>query len=144
MKVTVFHNKRCEITHEVIGLKKMAVVDCGDREVDDALEYAWERTNNIYGSWSRGRYVEGEINNDYSEDVKVIAPLEKGWDGKEYGHRSSMVGDCFLTDPTSDGIGEFEDFKTYRVAPCGFEEITDKEFVDARIAYSNRNRKLYP
>jgi hypothetical protein len=143
MKVTVFHKKHCEITHEFIGLKKMAVVDCGDREVDNALEYAWERTNNIYGSWSRGRYVEGDINNDYSEDVRVIAPLEKGRDGKEYGHRSSMVGDYFLTAP-SDGIGEFEEFKPYQVAPCGFERATDKEFVDARIAYSTRNRKLYP
>lgn len=62
----------------------------------DACEYAFARTQNIFGSWSRGPVFEdGEHNEDYSENVQVIQPLLV-CDGKEYGHRSSMVGDLFV------------------------------------------------
>ena len=135
MEIMVFHKKSDRNTGDDMGLGRMAIIECGDREIDDALEYAWKRTNNIYGSWSRGRYVEGDINNDYSEDIKEIATREKGWDGKEYGHRSSMVGDYFVKCPP-DGIGVYE---PYRVAPCGFEKVTDEEFFKAANDHLDRN-----
>ena len=62
----------------------------------DACEYAFARTQNIFGSWSKGPQLEnGEHNEDFSENVEVIQPLLT-YDGKEYGHRSSMIGDLFV------------------------------------------------
>jgi hypothetical protein len=58
--------------------------------VENALEYAFARTQNIFGSWSMPEYFpNGERNEDYSENV-TAAPLVDG-----RGHRSSMVGDIF-------------------------------------------------
>ena len=80
-----------------------------------ALEYAFQKTNNIEGSWSKPQVFEfdGKVfeNPDFSEDVTVMAPLEVV-DGKEYGLRSTSVGDQML-------FGT----KKYRVAFAGFEEI---------------------
>lgn len=62
----------------------------------DACEYAFARTQNIFGSWSKGPVFEdGEHNEDFSENVEVIQPLVT-YDGKSYGHRSSMIGDLFV------------------------------------------------
>lgn len=58
----------------------------------DALEYAFARTQNIFGSWSRGEFFgDGERNEDWSP---YVTPAPLGEDG--YGHRSSMVGDIFV------------------------------------------------
>lgn len=82
---------------------------------EDALEYAYRKTNNIEGSWSKGPYfeVDGVMhqNPDYSEDITVMAPLEV-IDGVEYGLRSTSMNDQML-------IGN----KKYKVAMCGFEEL---------------------
>ena len=82
---------------------------------NDALEYAYRKTNNIEGSWSKPQVFEfkGEVvnNPDYSEDVTVMAPLEVV-DGIEYGLRSTSMGDQML-------FGT----KKYKVAAFGFEEI---------------------
>lgn len=62
----------------------------------DACEYAFARTQNIFGSWSKGpQFEDGEHNEDYSENVEVIQPLVT-CGGQTYGHRSSMVGDLFV------------------------------------------------
>lgn len=62
----------------------------------DACEYAFTRTQNIFGSWSKGpSFEDGEHNEDYSENVEVIQPLVT-FNGKSYGHRSSMIGDLFV------------------------------------------------
>lgn len=83
--------------------------------VDEALEYAYERTNNIMGSWSKPQTFEFNgktvFNEDFSEDVTVMAPLEVH-DGIEYGLRSTSMNDQML----------FEGVK-YRVAMAGFKEI---------------------
>lgn len=83
---------------------------------DMALEYAYKRTNNIMGSWSKPQVFEfdGQVveNEDFSEDVTVIAPLYVDEDGKEWGHRSTSMGDQML-------FGT----KKYKVAAFGFEEI---------------------
>ena len=62
----------------------------------DACEYAFARTQNIFGSWSKGpQFEDGSHNEDYSENVEVIAPLET-YMGRTLGHRSSMIGDLFV------------------------------------------------
>lgn len=95
----------------------VAFVEVGDRTGDDALEYAFERTNNISGSWSRPATFEfrGEIceNLDYSEDVTIMAALPVSErTGETMGLRSTSVGDQML----------FEG-KKYKVMPFGFKEV---------------------
>ena len=93
----------------------VALVDVGERTGTDALEYAYFRTQNLHGSWSKGPVIEwnGEEhdNVDYSADITVMAPLERV-DGKEYGLRSTSVGDHML-------IGTV----TYKVDSFGFSEL---------------------
>jgi hypothetical protein len=76
--------------------RTVAFVEVGTRTGSDALEYAYRRTQNIEGSWSKGPVIEWEgqehDNGDYSEDITVMAPLETV-DGKTYGLRSTSVGD---------------------------------------------------
>lgn len=92
--------------------RTVAFVDVPENfTTDDALEYAYKRTNNIMGSWSKGPYIEDQVNEDFSKDVTVMAPLEV-IDGVEYGLRSTSMGDQMV-------FGT----KKYRVAMCGFEEI---------------------
>ena len=55
--------------------------------------------SNIEGSWSKGEYLEnGDLNEDFSEWVETIAPLEIGDNGKVWGHRSSSQGDVYVLD----------------------------------------------
>lgn len=62
----------------------------------DACEYAFARTQNIFGSWSMGpTFEDGEHNEDFSENVEVVQPLMTAG-GRKYGHRSSMIGDLFV------------------------------------------------
>ena len=80
--------------------------------VDTAdLELAWKLTNNRYGSWSRGEFVNGVENLDYSPLVEVVKPLVVK-NGKTYGHRSSMVGDELVTEEGS-----------FKVAVFGFDKV---------------------
>lgn len=102
MIITVTH-QAFEKTPSIV-----AKVNVGDRTGDIALEYAYVRTQNIQGSWSRNDI---ENNPDYSEDVTVLADLPVV-DGKTYGLRSTSMGDYMLLDN-----------KTYKVAMCGFKEV---------------------
>ena len=77
----------------------------------DNLELAWRLTNNIKGSWSHAEVVDGVENPDYSPLVEVVEPLMVK-NGKTYGHRSSMVGDVFVTDSGS-----------FKVAIFGFDKV---------------------
>lgn len=97
-----------EIYHT--GLK-VAEVDAGSKSVEDALDFAWERTNNIGGSWSMGPVIDGQDNYDYSDKVTVLVPLMFA-NGRTYGLRSSSVGDIFVIDG-----------KGFKVAGCGFDPI---------------------
>jgi len=101
-KVTVIH-QAFEKTPEMI-----AYVNVGDRTGDIALEYAYFRTQNIQGSWSRNDI---ENNPDYSEDVTVMADLPVH-EGVTYGLRSTSMGDQML-------LGN----EKYKVAMCGFDRI---------------------
>ena len=95
--------------------RTVAFVEVGDRTGVDALEYAYRRTQNIDGSWSKGPVIEwdGEEhdNGDYSKDITVMQPLHVK-DGVEYGHRSTSMGDHIL----------FGTVK-YRVDSFGFSEL---------------------
>ena len=95
--------------------RTVAFVECGERTGSDALEYAYRRTQNIEGSWSKGPVIEWEgqehDNGDYSEDITVMAPLHNK-DGKTYGLRSTSVGDHIV----------FGTVK-YKVDSFGFSEL---------------------
>ena len=84
------------------ALDTIALVNIPDHQLgfnsneQDACEYAFARTQNIFGSWSMGPIFEdGTSNEDYSENVIAVMPLAT-FNGKAYGHRSSMVGDLFV------------------------------------------------
>lgn len=103
MKVLVLHRER-----ETIGRERyilVATVDTPKHETHEALEYAYRWTQNFQGSWSM------KTGEDANFRVHVMAPLPEE-DGRTYGLRSSMIGDCFFADGT-----------LYRVDPFGFEAI---------------------
>ena len=100
--------------------KTVALIEVGNIDVlgeMQALEYAYHRTQNIQGSWSRAEemYYNGEavFNEDFSSDVTVLAelPVSKR-SGEVMGLRSTSMGDTML-------LGN----KKFKVAMCGFEEI---------------------
>ena len=63
------------------------------------INFAYRVTQNLEGSWSRGKYMaDGELNEDYNPWVKSIKPLKVDEDGKEWGHRSTSGGDVFVLD----------------------------------------------
>jgi hypothetical protein len=96
--------------------RTVAFVEVGDRTGSDALEYAYRLTQNIEGSWSKGPVMEWEgqehDNGDYSQDITVMQPLHVDADGKEWGHRSTSMGDQILFGTAK-----------YVVGAVGFEEI---------------------
>ena len=89
MKIQVFH-KAFEDT-----ATHVATVTAPSTDVMEALEYAYRWTNNVMGSWSIQKEMLGEdfANGDLNTNVTVEAPLHVGDDGKEWGHRSTSVGD---------------------------------------------------
>jgi hypothetical protein len=103
MKVTVIH------TAFEKSPRKVAVVSVGTRTGDEALEYAYHRTQNLAGSWSRNDF---EPNPDFSEDVTVLTDIPM-IDGVTYGLRSTSMGDQMIMGGA-----------TYKVAMCGFDRIS--------------------
>jgi len=81
--------------------RTVAFVEVGDRIGDEALEYAYRWTQNIFDSWSL------KMPEDGNDDVTVMGEIVNGM-----GIRSTSVNDQIL-------IGT----KKYRVAFAGFEEI---------------------
>jgi hypothetical protein len=92
MKVKVIH-----FDIETNEFVPIALVNVPVHQTDTrALEYAFNVTQNVFGSWSKGpQFEHGEINEDFSENVEVLAPLPTYLD-RTLGHRSSMVGDLFV------------------------------------------------
>jgi hypothetical protein len=84
--------------------------------IENALEFAYRRTQNIMGSWSMGSRISdgfGDFidNGDFSTAVDVMAPLRM-YNGRAMGHRSSMPND------------EFElNGDTYRCDTFGFQPV---------------------
>ena len=103
--ITVIHASFLE---EGETAKAVAKVTTSGLDLFQATEYAYRYTNNVDGSWSM------KIGEDANDNVQVIAPLIQH-EGKQYGLRSTSVGDVLLVD---DGEG-FRDY--FRVAGFGFE-----------------------
>ena len=100
-------------TGETVALVK---VD-SNLSLPEKLEYAYRWTNSIEGSWSlkvKSIKHEGKDypNGDYNKNVIVVTPLYKDEDGKEWGHRSTSVGDQLVIND-----------QVYVVAPFGFETL---------------------
>jgi len=93
----------------------VAKVFTEDMDLFQATEFAYRYTNNVDGSWSM------KIGSDANDNVQVIAPLILH-EGKQYGLRSTSVGDVMLVD---DGEGFQEYFK---VAGFGFEPCAAIDF----------------
>ena len=107
MQVAVIHTAFEDVPQTV------AFVEVGERTGDDALEYAYRWTNNVMGSWSiKEQYLGDEVNGDYNDDVTVMAPLHTDENGKQWGLRSTSVGDQMLLGTTK-----------YKVSAFGFKEI---------------------
>ena len=97
MLVKVIHFDATTSAMDTIALVNVPKHQLGFKEADiDACEYAFTRTQNIFGSWSMGpTFEDGTSNEDYSENVTAVMPPAT-FNGKAYGHRSSMVGDLFV------------------------------------------------
>jgi len=93
----------------------VAKVFTEDMDLFQATEFAYRYTNNVDGSWSM------KIGSDANDCVQVIAPLILH-EGKQYGLRSTSVGDVMLVD---DGEG-FQEY--FRVAGFGFEPCAAIDF----------------
>jgi hypothetical protein len=111
MRLSVIHRAFEESSRLV------AFVDVDDNmPVEEALEFAFAKTNNIAGSWSRPATFEyaGEVveNRDYCGAVTVMAdlPVSKRT-GEVMGLRSTSMGDRIIYGNTC-----------YRVAAFGFEK----------------------
>lgn len=111
-KITVVHTA-FEDAPETVAI----VTAPADYSEIGALEYAYRRTNNINGSWSRGPEIvfggKTYVNPDYSVDVEVVAELPVSErTGETLGLRSTSVGDLMY-------VGN----KKFKVDFSGFKEV---------------------
>ena len=86
--------------------RTVALVDAPEGTVTEQLEYAYRWTQNIMDSWSRKGTADG------NDRVTRMQPRHVDEQGKEWGHRSTSMGDQMLHGTTK-----------YKVAAVGFEEI---------------------
>ena len=82
--------------------RTVAFVEVGDRTVEDALEFAFRWTQNVFDSWSLKHSEDG------NDSVTVMGDTKGG----TMGIRSTSVGDQMLIGTTK-----------YVVSPVGFEEL---------------------
>lgn len=93
--------------------------------IDLALEYAFGRTQNIFGSWSK-EHVEGlDENLDWNNNVEVMVKLERDDKGNKIGLRSTSVDDEMIAKikVVTDTVSEWRVATKYRVAGIGFKRI---------------------
>ena len=121
MLIQVLHNDRDSNHYEHV-----ANIEAPEHyDVERSLEYAFRRTQNIDGSWSMRQLldvydldgnVEGTIvNHDYDPNITVVKPLRTWSDGREMGHRSSMMYDRMI-------VGN----DIYEVDAFGFRKLDDQ------------------
>lgn len=116
MHVEIHHTSRMSPYDDREGETFTHVANVAAPTWESQLEYAWHRTQNIMGSWSRGPVLpNGDFNEDFSTDVSRLVPLPT-YLGEEVGLRSSMVGDRFV-------VVDGDQRRTYEVASVGFKEI---------------------
>lgn len=103
MQVSVIHRAFEEQS------KLVAFIDVSDdMSTNEALNYAWFRTQNIEGSWSRPG------NPDWSDDVTVMSELPVSKDGRELGLRSTSIGDRIVVENTCFSV-DFDGFTPEQV-----------------------------
>ena len=100
MQVKVFHTAFEETPVHI------ATVEAPHAVHEEACEYAYRWTQNIMDSWSM------KMPGDGNDRVTLMQPLHVDADGKQWGHRSTSMGDHMLLGTTK-----------YKVAAVGFEEI---------------------
>ena len=112
MFVTVFHGTMNRSTFELEGHEPVATFSFPVHSVDEALDLAYEHTQNIIDSWSET----GSQDAHYSLQLRKAREVVNG---EEFGHRSSMVGDLMkVYDPINNGhLG------TYVVDTFGFKKV---------------------
>lgn len=74
-----------------------------DQDIDSCLEDIFRRSQNIEGSWSKGRYItwKGDTlkNSDYNENMEMLVTLKEHKEtGYLMGLRSTSVGDHVVVD----------------------------------------------
>ena len=92
--ISIYHSA-FEDLDEIQKVAEVSVNKGADLEAN--IDFAYHVTQNLEGSWSKGRYFSnGQVNEDYSPYVKTIAPLYTDKDGKEWGLRSTSMGDVYV------------------------------------------------
>ena len=92
--ISIYH-RAFEDLDEIQKVAEVSVNKGADLEAN--IDFAYRLTQNLEGSWSKGRYFSnGQVNEDYSPYVKTIAPLYTDKDGKEWGLRSTSMGDVYV------------------------------------------------
>lgn len=112
MEVMVLFADRNSITGNVEWFDHVANVDAPTNDVNEAMEFAFRRLQNLDGSWSMGEFIDDMLNNDYHPSVTVLKPLRRGVNGIEWGHRSVSMFDRMIVDG-----------KIYEVDCIGFKEV---------------------
>ena len=107
MKITVTHSA-FEKTATDVAIVKIP----SNMSINEALEYAYRWTQNIFHGWSIDK--EYEENEDANKDVEVHYNRADG-----LGHRSTSVGDILTVH--DDYIGNVK----FKVMSIGFEEIRE-------------------
>lgn len=110
MKVLQVHHVPSKYKNQ-INYDHVTDIDVTGIKKSEVMRYAYAATQ---GNWSFGKTLpDGEENPHYDSRIKVVLPLESV-DGRECGHRSSMVGDALV----------FEN-QIFRVEPFGFSLLFD-------------------
>ena len=113
MQIFVFHTA-FEAEPEMV-----AKVDYSGDSVSKGLAFAYMKTQNIEGSWSKGEVLpNGMQNYDYDERVTLLKPLVEEH-GVILGHRSTSVGDKMLV------VNGDAPIEVHSVAITGFKRVED-------------------
>lgn len=108
------------VRHSAFELKDKMVASVEapyNGNIEDSLEYAYVATQNVFGSWSMGEYLDGIKNEDYNPNIILLEELEE-YQGKPCGFRSTSVGDFMYVKNPSTG-----NLETWKVMGCGFNQI---------------------
>lgn len=120
MKVTVVHMPpKQDWDRDAIRVAEVKIPE-EIKEDSQACEYAYHRTQNIFGSWS---IKDG--NADNCDSVTRMCPLHEGG----MGLRSSMMGDQFIVH-SDNAWSHSEVGKVYECAAKGFEFLHEMILVD--------------
>lgn len=121
MKVTVIHmpHPSAPVDEDAVRVAEVSI-PAEIKSDTEACEYAYHRTQNIFGSWS---IKDG--NADNCDSVKRMCPLHEGG----MGLRSSMMGDHFIVHGDN-AWSHNEQGEVYECAMLGFEHKNSMILVD--------------